>query len=396
MLVVLAMISACSQPAEVGSPAVPGPTSSHAVSAASEPGTLVSSSPDFTVDVRISRARASATQITYRSTSGANGNATTVTGMVFTPHAAPPPGGYPVVVYGHPIAGLTADCAPSQHPDLLGNGAAIESLLNQGYLVVMTDYQRDPGTPYLYAEATTLGRNIIDAVRATRALVPQASSRWAAFGVLEGGEAAWAAAELAPSYGQGLEMVAAVALNPTANLAPLPYAALDGNLKPPQFLMMLYAANAIASQQGAPLDEYVHGYIREHNDALLDCSSPQTRAALASGMSAADLIPASQEAAERMSAVLRENSLPGSVGVAEVPVLVMVGAFSQAVWQDWTKGAVSAACDRGERITWLLRRTEGDNDLQQRPAVAWLGNQFTGTPVGEFAGPSEGAVCNST
>lgn len=366
--------------------------------AAAPPGALLESEPFPTVDVRISRAQASATRITYRSTSGVDGAATAVTGVVFTPHIPPPQEGWPVVVYGHPGAGILENCAPSMYSDLLGNSAAIESLLAQGYLVVMPDYQGiGSAGPHPYLEPMTLGYNMIDAVRAARELEPRAGTRWASYGISEGGEAAWSAAELAPSYGQGLDMVAAVALNPLSNLAALPQLAMDGKLNTDQLPVMLYIANTVAAlHPEVPVEDYLRGYSLEKKNVLMGCVGAElhNRAAASRGMSPADFVPASPVAAEQLARILQVWSLPGPQAPAQVPVLVVVGARDQTARPEWTRAAVDAACAQGERITLLIRRGDGHDDLHQQQAEAWLEGQFTGTSVDVFVGESEGTVCN--
>ena len=365
--------------------------------ATAAPGTLLESSPDPTVDVRINRAHASATRIVYRSSDGVTGEPTIVTGMVFIPNAAPPPQGWLMVAFGHPVAGLASDCGPSRHSNLLGNGSSVESLLQEGYLVVMPDYQRSGvgGLPYLNPK--TLGYNMIDGVRAARQLNPGAGDRWAAYGQREGGEAAWAAAQLAPDYGGDLILVGAAALNPTADVSALPFVALHGNLTSGQMLMMLYAANALSARSpDIRLDDYVHGYTRRSNDVLLACGDPDRRALAGSGMSTGDLRPVDDAAAQRMSELMSAEALNGGLGVARAPVLVMVGAEDRTVLPEWTAATVQGACARGERITFLSRVAEGHDDLHQRPALAWVANQFKGIVVDQFGGPSEGAQCNTS
>ena len=78
---------------------------------------------------------------------------------------------------------------------------------------------------------TTLGNNMIDAARAARRVLPTASSQWAAYGIGEGGLAAWAAAERAGTYGAGMDLVGAVAISPYANMSPLVDAAERGELE---------------------------------------------------------------------------------------------------------------------------------------------------------------------
>ena len=79
----------------------------------------------------------------------------------------------------------------------------------QRYAVVASDYQGlgKDGTYHPYLDATTEGQNLIDSVRAARKLVPDASTRWAAFGGSQGGQAAWAANELAGGYAPELQLV---------------------------------------------------------------------------------------------------------------------------------------------------------------------------------------------
>ena len=78
--------------------------------------------------------------------------------------------------------------APSLSPSLLGLSPAVALLVRAGYVVTVPDYQglgSDHGYhPYL--EPTTAGYNVIDAARAARKLVPEASDRWATVGVSQG------------------------------------------------------------------------------------------------------------------------------------------------------------------------------------------------------------------
>ncbi len=155
------------------------------------------------------------------------------------------------VAGGHrrpPTTGLLDDCAPSRHGNLLGSAGLVRDLLARGYVVAVTDYEGPRHRrPHPYLETITAGYNLIDAVRAARTLVPDASTRWAAIGVSQGGQAAWAAAERAGRYGDGLEFVGAASLSPPADLSPI---VSDGppNLDVPQqiFLPMLLDGLAVS------------------------------------------------------------------------------------------------------------------------------------------------------
>jgi pimeloyl-ACP methyl ester carboxylesterase len=349
------------------------------------PGTLLESSPFPTVDVRVNRAHATATRITYRSTSGVDGSATAVTGVVFTPVTPPPADGWKVVAYGHPGVGMLEECAPSRYANLLGNGAQIEMLLREGYLVVMADYQGlGSKGPHPFLEPKTLGYNLIDAVRAARQLEPRAGTRWAGFGGAEGGEAAWAAAELAPVYGQGLDMVGAVAFNPYASMSAMPWEAFNRTLNFEQLPIMQLIVNAVAAlHPDVPTADYLHGFVLGNNEALLQCSGTglDSRNQLVFGMSAADVAPVSPEAAARLSAILQNWSVPIATAPTQVPIMIVVGSVDGIVWPDWTRDAARRGCEQGEQITWLLRAAEGHDNLKLQEALAWLVDRFNAVPL---------------
>ena len=185
----------------------------------SGPGTLVSAMtmPGF------SRSRegqlVEAARVVYRSTSGDTGQATQVSGSVFTPKGTAPAGGWPVVAFGHGTTGIDEPCAPSLSDSLLGFSTVVVGYVNLGYAVALPDYQGlgAPGV-HPYTDARTAGLNMIDSVRALRHAFGDASTRWAAVGGSQGGGAAWAADERAASYGPELDLVGAVAYVPAANV----------------------------------------------------------------------------------------------------------------------------------------------------------------------------------
>jgi hypothetical protein len=174
-------------------------------------GTVVSSSDQAPFDLSELPAGSTAHTMVYRSISGITGLATVVSGAVFTPPGAPPPGGWPVIGYAHGTVGVTPDCAPTGDSRLLGDITSVAIQLKLGYAVAYTDYAglgkptgSVPGTPtsHAYLEPKSAAFNLIDAVRAARTVVPQLSSRWVALGSSQGGETAWAAAEYFSATGR--------------------------------------------------------------------------------------------------------------------------------------------------------------------------------------------------
>ena len=210
------------------------------------PGTLIDARALPTVDRRLQAMTSVAGRIEYTSTSGIDDSETAVTGTVFAPKGEPPPGGWPIITFGHGSAGIQPDCAPSLSPDLTGLAPPVALLGQAGYVVVLPDYQGLGNTnsysPYL--EPKTAGYNMIDATRAARKLVPNTSERWVAAGFSQGGQAAWAANELAQTYGEGLTLLGSVALAPPLDLTFIADTAAAGALneeQKPLYLSLLAA-----------------------------------------------------------------------------------------------------------------------------------------------------------
>jgi hypothetical protein len=188
-----------------------------------KPGAVIRSEPESTFLPTLD-GQSAAYRILYRST-GELGGPVAVGGMVFVPKGKAPRGGWPIVAWDHGTSGVGDQCNPSRWPDMYDGGQwdlyadQIDELLKDGYVVTASDYEglgTDGLHTYLLTDA--LGRATIDAVRAARVVVPSTSSRWAAIGHSEGGQAAIGAGELAATYGKGLTYVGAVGYAPAQHL----------------------------------------------------------------------------------------------------------------------------------------------------------------------------------
>ncbi len=163
---------------------------------------------------------ATAFRVLYRSET-VEGKPAAVSGFVAWPLTDPPAGGFPIVAFGHPTAGLADDCAPSR--ESLGgalDGDQVTRFLQAGFAVAASDFPGlgPPGShPYLVGEPTAA--SVIDGVRAARASAGTLlSTQVVAWGYSQGGHAVlWArakAAEQAPE----LEWRGTVALAPIVSL----------------------------------------------------------------------------------------------------------------------------------------------------------------------------------
>lgn len=364
-----------------------------------EAGSLLSATTMPTVDRRLSAASSVAARITYLSTSGIDGSIQEVTGTVFAPGGTAPEGGWPVIAYGHPTTGTRPECAPSLDPMLLGMSQTVTGLVKAGYVVAVSDYQGlgKDDTYHPYLDATTEGQNLIDSVRAARKLVPDASTKWAAFGGSQGGQAAWAANELAGGYAPELQLVGTASYSAPLAIDGFVDAAVDGTLTSEQRLAWLQVLGALAAESpDFPLDDYRRGVAKDEWDVLMACKGPPTveRDRLANEVTSDDLRPSDPQAAEALRLRLQSMSLPRVPATA--PILIVYGGQDQLVPPVWTDRALDEACRKGDVIQIELQPDRGHADVDGGSAFPWINQRFAGEPArndcSAFIGPVEPTV----
>jgi alpha-beta hydrolase superfamily lysophospholipase/uncharacterized membrane protein HdeD (DUF308 family) len=135
------------------------------------------------------------------------------------------PGPRPVVAWAHGTTGYAEACAPTLLEDPLGSGAmpALDRVLEEGWVVVATDYVglgTEGPHPYLIGEPG--GRNVLDAVRAARALEDlRLSDQTVVWGHSQGGGVALWTGILAPAYAPDVPLSGVAALAPASDLSAL-------------------------------------------------------------------------------------------------------------------------------------------------------------------------------
>ena len=193
---------------------------------------------------------AQAWRIAYISSDVA-GRKTIATGTIIAPVGAAPKEGRPILAWAHGTTGSAQNCGPSQIIDpttglneyflMDGNSWTDygipngQEFINQGYVVVATDYQGlGGGGKHQYAVAQTNGRDVINSARAASSMKEVgAGKKTLVYGWSQGGGATIAAASL-PDY-QSLQGTAAdnlqylgfVALAPEDVAAMLPNVPAD-------------------------------------------------------------------------------------------------------------------------------------------------------------------------
>ena len=352
--------------------------------AGQEPGALSDATTLPTIDRRLRAATSLAARIEYTSTSGITGGTEQVTGSVFVPPGKPPEGGWPIVAYAHATTGIGPECAPSLSPTLLSSSTIVTTLVKAGFVVTLPDYQGLglDKTYHPYLDATTAGYNVIDAVRATRKLVPESSIRWVALGLSQGGQATWAANELAANYNGGLALAGTVSLSPPADVTGFADAAAAGQLTPEQApalpLILSWLKKAYPDLN---LDDYRRGVVKDKWDTLLACSGQKAaeRDKVTDQITPDDLRPSSPAAVDTLRGYLQKMSLPQ--GPTAAPMLVIYGGKDNLVPSPWTDRALTAACGMGDVIDILTQPDKGHADIDVSSAFGWINDRFKGVPA---------------
>jgi pimeloyl-ACP methyl ester carboxylesterase len=260
----------------------------------------------------------------------------------------------------------------------------IAALVRAGYVVTLPDYQglgmNQSYHPFL--DSTTAGYNVIDAVRATRNLVPEAGDRWMAVGVSQGGQASWAANELNKDYGNGMKLLGSVSLSPPTDITAFADLAANGNLTVEQQSALRAILEGL--RHGYPdfkIDDYRHGLVAQNWDVLNACNGPDMakRAELTKQVGPDDLKPSSPEAVETLRGYLQRMGLPQRQALA--PMLVIYGGKDDLVLPDWTDSALRAACGMGDVIEIQFQPEKGHSDLDVSLAFSWINDRFKDRPA---------------
>lgn len=348
------------------------------------PGTLVDATSLPLIDLRLKAVTSELARITYASTSGITNEPTEVTGTVFEPAGKPPEGGWPIIAFGHPTTGIRSECAPSLSPTLMNLSSTILYFVKAGYVVAMSDFQGlgTEGTYHPYLDATTAAYNLIDSVRATRKLVPDASDRWLAFGMSQGAQASWAANELAAQYGAGLNLVGSVSLSPPLDISPLADLAFEGTLTPeqrPAYMALL--ATWANENPGVDLNQFRRGVAEQDWDLMLQCefATSEARSRALDEVTPDDLRPAGVDSTNAFRDQLLRSSLPRSQTTA--PALVIYGGQDALIAPAWTDAALQRACEMGDVVDINLQPDKGHADIDVSSTLPWVADRFNGVPA---------------
>ncbi|MFS0732212.1 alpha/beta fold hydrolase [Microbacterium sp. 1P10UB] len=317
---------------------------------AGPPGSIVKSEPLLGVplDTR-------AWRVMYRSTD-LNGAPVIATGVVVTPRGSGPSGGRTVASWGHPTTGSAAACAPSLGADPSLGIEGMRVLLDRGYTVVATDYTgMGAAGPDSYLIGATEGHNVLDAVRAARAIPEaEAGTDVVLWGHSQGGQAVLFAAELAATYAPELTVKAVAAAAPAADLSALMKTHLDDISGVTIGSYAFSAFSEIYADRGADISSIltpaavaIQPQMNElclltHIDQLHAIAQPVV----------GSFVSADPTTTEPWATLLTENSAGGASFTA--PLLVVQGLKDELVRPADTEGYVALVQSQGMDVTYRI------------------------------------------
>lgn len=319
----------------------------------------------------------------YRST-GLKGESIPVSGAIFIPSGPAPAGGRNVIAWAHPTSGVMPDCAPSLYPDRAGLIWNLADMLNQGHVVVATDYPglgTDGIHPYLIGKSE--GRAVLDSVRAARHFSSSgASNRFAVWGHSQGGHAALYTGELAASYAPELELVGVAAAAPATYLVEL----FDDDESTEQDLIAMALLSWTRLLKVSPATIVEPAVMPAFNKTARGClTSIAQFEALEKAMKPLQqqkFLKFDPSKKEPWKGIMVRNT-PGKAP-AGAPVFIAQGTADTTVEPEVTKRFAKALCAKGVRVTFV--ELPGVSHIfvardSAPTAIRWMNDRFRGKPA---------------
>lgn len=345
------------------------------------PGSIIRQAP-----LRGSPWGSSAVRVVYRST-GLNGSAVPVSGVVVIPDKPPPPGGYPVIAWAHPTTGVDDRCAPSRFgAAMFGSIPGLADMVRRGFVVVATDYEGlgMPGVhPYLVG--ISAGRSVIDSVRAAASLT-YVSGRYAVWGHSQGGHAALWTGEVAPDYAPELMLTGIATAAPATRLSDLFEDDLGTLAGKGLTAMTLWSWSQIYR---TPIESVVLPH------ALADvakigrsCLAGFADLAISAGavlkLNRSDFLIANPAQQSPWSTFMAANTPGQSRTRIAVPVFIAQGGRDEIVGHAVTERFASGLCNASIPLTYHAIAEVNHKNIDDRAvarAIAWMSDRIDGKPA---------------
>ncbi len=294
--------------------------------------------------------------------------------MLAIPMTPQPPGGFPLIVWGHASKGVADACAPSRD----GPAAIplIDSMIDAGYAVVAPDYEgmAAPGT-HAYMVGESEGRSMLDAARAASRVKGSgvtAGSPVILWGFSQGGHAAAFAAQIGPTYAPEVHLKGLAMAAPVTDVASFVRRAEGW---PEQFGLLITIAYAFAqTYPGLPLDQVLAPGVLGELDVLEQQCVQEVTAYFNRPVN--EMLVKTPRDIPAFARRFQE-SLAGQTPIG-IPVLVIQGNIDQIVDPADTDALVRRYCANGVAVSYLVRADENHNILSDDTLLPWIRGRMIG------------------
>jgi acetyl esterase/lipase len=304
-----------------------------------------------------------------------------------------PDGPRPVLAWAHGTTGIVPGCAPSLLDTPWGGIPALDAALDAGWIVVATDYV-GLGTegPHRYLVGDAAARNVLDSVRAARALdaVPLAEEV-VVWGHSQGGHAALFTGQEAASYAPDVDLVGVAAISPPTDLAALLAGSAETEVG--KVLSSLALVSWSRAYDDLAFDDVVRpgarGLVRDIAGRCV--VAPE---ALLSGVQARllrrSVLADGAEDDPVLTRLLGDNTPSDPI---DVPVLVAQGLSDSVVDPDVTDAYVQDRCGDGQVIEYL--REAGQEHMTIVGADSPVADTLVEWTEARFAGDEAATECTT-
>ena len=337
---------------------------------AGRPGELIRSEPpdDYQLSYEVSAFR-----ILYHSRSP-NGEDVAVSGVVLVPDGTPPAGGWPIIAWAHDFTGSARVCAPSLVKNL-NQGPLLSMYASLGYAVVATDYA-GLGTRFPYA-ALDLRSNALDviyAIPAARAALPQLGAQWVVAGYAQGAPVAVGVAEAESELGDP-NYLGAIGISGVAEPQEFFARVAEG----PAFSMSVFLAQGIK----AVFPEFqVEDMLTGKAMRLYEYVSQSCEARSGPELRAGEVLKLGWQNNRYVKDFFTRNTLGRRP--AHGPLLVISSEGDSVVPVDLTAKAVTRLCEQKDRVLFvkypgLNSSAALGNSVSEQ--ASWIRARFAGLPA---------------
>lgn len=328
---------------------------------------------------------AAAYRVVYNSESE-DGAIVPVSGVVYIPTVAPPPGGRDIVAWAHPTTGVAQGCAPSLETGAIGGITTAASIVGlndfiaAGDIVTATDYEGlgEPGIhPYLIGKAE--GQDIVDSVLAVKTL-PGAdpSGDYVVWGHSQGAQGVLFAGQIAASYAPSVHLEGVAAAAPVTDLKGELTEPFSGNAGR---LLAAYVYSTWSKTYHVPITTVVDSRavpaVKNTAAKCLDKIGDAIDGVIAASALNPVFLSSPPATTPPWPALFEENS-PGHA-TPGAPLLIVQGSKDPTVEPHWTHSFVNFICNQRETIAYHELEGVAHLDVANRSlpiVLPWIAARF--------------------